>query len=54
MTSEERSPHRSTPAEGERDDDPYGDTPKAQRETVRGEQGTSTGDPHDDTDPQSG
>ncbi|WET82381.1 hypothetical protein P3102_14820 [Amycolatopsis sp. QT-25] len=24
------------------------------REEVRGEQGTSSGDPHDDTDPQSG
>lgn len=34
--------------------DPHGDTPEEERETVRGEQGTSSGDPHDDTDPQSG
>ncbi|HKN52184.1 MAG TPA: hypothetical protein VJX66_06780 [Amycolatopsis sp.] len=41
--------------EDERDGrDPYGETHEAQRETVRGEQGTSSGDPHDDTDPQSG
>ncbi|SFH09793.1 hypothetical protein SAMN04489731_102439 [Amycolatopsis regifaucium] len=25
-----------------------------ERQEVRGEQGTSSGDPHDDTDPQSG
>jgi hypothetical protein len=54
MTSAERGPRPSAPAEGDRDDDAYGDTPEAQRETVRGEQGTSSGDPHDDTDPQSG
>lgn len=40
--------------EQNRDDDAYGDTPQAERETIRGEQGTSSGDPHDDTDPQSG
>ncbi|MGW4485398.1 hypothetical protein ACWEOE_16360 [Amycolatopsis sp. NPDC004368] len=33
--------------------DAYGDTPEEERETIRGEQGTSR-DPHDDTDPQSG
>jgi hypothetical protein len=53
MTSEERTQHPNDPAEGARDDD-YGDSPEAQRETVRGEQGTSSGDPHDDTDPQQG
>ncbi|WP_020630172.1 hypothetical protein [Amycolatopsis alba] len=26
----------------------------SEREEIRGEQGTSSGDPHDDTDPQSG
>lgn len=51
MTSEQRP---SEPHEDERDKDAYGDTAKAQRETVRGEQGTSEGDPHDDSDPQSG
>ena len=35
-------------------EDVHGDTPQADRETVRGEQGTSSGDPHDDRDPQSG
>jgi hypothetical protein len=54
MTSEERTQHPVAPAEGTRDDDPHGDTPQAQRETLRGEQGTSSGDPHDDTDPQQG
>jgi hypothetical protein len=55
MTSEERGPRPSAPAEGKRaEKDPYGETPEAQRETVRGEQGTSSGDPHDDRDPQSG
>lgn len=44
---------RDTPTNGDRED-PHGDTPEAQRETLRGEQGTSSGDPHDDTDPQSG
>ncbi|WP_191257771.1 hypothetical protein [Amycolatopsis oliviviridis] len=29
-------------------------TESDEREEVRGEQGTSSGDPHDDTDPQSG
>lgn len=35
-------------------EDPHGESEQAQRETTRGEQGTSSGDPHDDTDPQSG
>jgi transketolase len=34
--------------------DPFGETPEEERAIIRGEQGTSTGDPHDDTDPQSG
>jgi transketolase len=34
--------------------DPFGETPEEQRAIIRGEQGTSSGDPHDDTDPQSG
>lgn len=51
MTSEERTQHPTEPAPG---DDPHGDTPEAQRETLRGEQGTSGGDEHDDSDPQSG
>jgi hypothetical protein len=29
-------------------------SPQEQREVRRGEQGTSTGDPHDDSDPQTG
>ncbi|WP_167406484.1 hypothetical protein [Amycolatopsis thailandensis] len=29
-------------------------TEPSEREEIRGEQGTSSGDPHDDTDPQSG
>ncbi|MEU0538158.1 hypothetical protein [Amycolatopsis tolypomycina] len=41
MTSEERTQHPTDPAEGARGDDPHGDTPEAQRETLRGEQGTS-------------
>ncbi|MET7997361.1 hypothetical protein ABZU76_41440 [Amycolatopsis sp. NPDC005232] len=43
----------SDPEKHEERDDPYGESAEAQRETVRGEQGTSQ-DPHDDTDPQSG
>ncbi|WP_406630860.1 hypothetical protein [Amycolatopsis sp. WGS_07] len=39
--------------EPRRSDDVYGDTPEEERETVRGEQGTS-GDEHDDADPQQG
>ena len=35
-------------------EDVHGETPKSERETLRGEQGTSSGDPHDDRDPQSG
>jgi hypothetical protein len=54
MTSEERTQHPTDPAEGPRGDDPHGDTAEAQRETLRGEQGTSSGDEHDDSDPQSG
>ncbi|HEY3480352.1 MULTISPECIES: hypothetical protein [Amycolatopsis] len=34
-------------------DDVYGDTPEEERETIRGEQGTSR-DEHDDSDPQQG
>lgn len=30
------------------------DSRQEEREVIRGEQGTSTSDPHDDTDPQSG
>ncbi|WP_020647281.1 hypothetical protein [Amycolatopsis balhimycina] len=52
MTSEDRTQHPTEPAGGGRD--PHGDTPEAQRETLRGEQGTSSGDEHDDSDPQSG
>jgi len=48
---EEGSP--MTDPEKREEKDAYGDSPEAQRETIRGEQGTS-GDPHDDTDPQSG
>ncbi|MFC4086402.1 transketolase [Amycolatopsis samaneae] len=33
---------------------PFGETPEEERAIIRGEQGTSVGDPHDDTDPQSG
>jgi transketolase len=33
---------------------PHGDTAEEERAIIRGEQGTSVGDPHDDTDPQSG
>ncbi|MEV6878965.1 hypothetical protein [Amycolatopsis sp. NPDC051128] len=51
MTSEDRTQHPTEPAEGE---DPHGGSPEAQRETLRGEQGTSSGDEHDDSDPQSG
>ncbi|MEV6909118.1 hypothetical protein [Amycolatopsis sp. NPDC051071] len=29
-------------------------TDDEERQEIRGEQGTSSGDPHDDTDPQSG
>ncbi|NKQ58638.1 hypothetical protein HFP15_37925 [Amycolatopsis sp. K13G38] len=29
-------------------------SPEEQRRVIRGEQGTSSADPHDDTDPQSG
>ncbi|WP_370962408.1 hypothetical protein [Amycolatopsis sp. cg9] len=53
MTSQDRTHRPAEPAEGA-GDDPHGDTPEAQRETLRGEQGTSGGDQHDDTDPQSG
>jgi hypothetical protein len=35
-------------------EDAYGETREEERETIRGEQGTSSGDPHDDTDPQQG
>ena len=35
-------------------EDVHGDTAQSERETMRGEQGTSSGDPHDDRDPQSG
>lgn len=34
--------------------DPGEKQDEEEREEVRGEQGTSSGDPHDDTDPQSG
>jgi hypothetical protein len=51
MTSQDRTQHPNQPAESA---DPHGDTPEAQRETARGEQGTSSGDEHDDSDPQSG
>jgi len=54
MTSQNRTQHPADPAEGPRGEDPHGDTRQAQRETIRGEQGTSSGDPHDDTDPQQG
>ncbi|WAL69421.1 hypothetical protein ORV05_17150 [Amycolatopsis cynarae] len=30
------------------------ESPEEQRQVRRGEQGTSTGDPHNDVDPQSG
>ncbi|WP_020658695.1 hypothetical protein [Amycolatopsis benzoatilytica] len=40
--------------EPRRPDDVYGDTPEEEREIIRGEQGTSSGDPHDDSDPQQG
>ncbi|WP_326836066.1 hypothetical protein VSH64_14275 [Amycolatopsis rhabdoformis] len=33
--------------------DAYGDSAEEEKETIRGEQGTSR-NPHDDTDPQSG
>jgi hypothetical protein len=39
---------------GTRKKNPYGETPDEERAIIRGEQGTSVGDPHDDTDPQSG
>ncbi|MFD5247739.1 transketolase [Amycolatopsis sp. NPDC058340] len=32
----------------------FGEISQEEREIIRGEQGTSSGDPHDDTDPQSG
>lgn len=51
MTSQDHTRNPTDPAEP---DDPHGDTPEAQRETLRGEQGTSSGDQHDDSDPQSG
>ncbi|MEU8633983.1 hypothetical protein AB0C38_17550 [Amycolatopsis sp. NPDC048633] len=51
MTSQDRT---RNPADGPRGDDPHEDTPETERETLRGEQGTSSGDPHDDSDPQSG
>jgi hypothetical protein len=54
MTDRERDPRVKTPATEDPTDDAHGETPEAQRQTVRGEQGTSSGDPHDDTDPQSG
>ncbi|WP_290056846.1 hypothetical protein [Amycolatopsis solani] len=53
MTSDDRTQNPTKPA-AEEHDDPHGDTPEAQRETLRGEQGTSGGDEHDDSDPQSG
>lgn len=31
-----------------------GKADREERQEIRGEQGTSSGDPHDDTDPQSG
>ncbi|HVW45107.1 MAG TPA: hypothetical protein VHC18_27535 [Amycolatopsis sp.] len=53
MTGDERR-RGGEPADSPAEDDPFGDTRRAQRETIRGEQGTSSGDPHDDTDPQAG
>jgi hypothetical protein len=51
VTSEDRTQHPNAPANG---DDQHGETSQEQRETLRGEQGTSSGDQHDDSDPQSG
>ncbi|MEU0791585.1 hypothetical protein ABZ342_16065 [Amycolatopsis sp. NPDC005961] len=54
MTSQDHTQDPAKPAEGTGGEDPHGDTSQAQRETLRGEQGTSSGDQHDDSDPQSG
>lgn len=53
MTSPDRTPHPADPAEGAREDDPH-DSPQAQRETLRGEPGTSSGEPPGDTGPRQG
>jgi len=47
----ERKPAQDDP----RDELPgSGDAPKEEQQVQRGEQGTSSGDPHDDFDPQQG
>ncbi len=53
MNSGEGTRRQDNPGD-DTQDDAYGNTTEEQRETVRGEQGTSSGDPHDDTDPQQG
>jgi hypothetical protein len=49
-----RDDERGPREDDDHTEDVHGDTPEAERETVRGEQGTSSGDPHDDRDPQAG
>ncbi len=52
--ADKEHPRGDKPADIPAEDDAFGESREAQKETIRGEQGTSSGDPHDDTDPQSG
>ncbi|MFD9893481.1 hypothetical protein ACFWY9_29400 [Amycolatopsis sp. NPDC059027] len=52
MDQQHREEQRKADAERRPEHD--SGSPQERRQVLRGEQGTSAGDPHDDTDPQSG